>query len=231
MFSGASNYANSVDDVMLFIVSVSIVLLLGITISMIYFVFRYNKKRNPVATQIHGNITLEIIWIVLPTILVIIMFFYGFQGFKNLRETKANAYVVKVHAFQWGWNFEYDNGKQTDTLYIPMGRTTKLEMQSRDVNHSLFIPAFRLKEDVIGGHVSYIILQPKDTGTYDIACAEYCGLNHSKMYTKLHVMHDGDFWAWLDKGANKKDSTATESKSADSTEKAPEVQNAGMGGK
>lgn len=207
MFNNASNYANSVDTVMLIIVGISIVLLLGITIAMIYFVFKYNRKRHPVAEQIHGNVLLEIIWIVIPTIIVMVMFWYGYEGFQKLRAQTTGAYEVKAFAFMWGWSFEYDNGKQSDTLYIPLSKTTKIKLTSRDVLHSLYIPAFRLKEDAVAGQEHFMILTPKETGSYDIACAEYCGLNHSKMYTKLKVVKDNEFNAWLQQGVSTKDST------------------------
>lgn len=200
MFNSASNYGNSVDLVMLIIVGISVILLLGITAAMIYFVFKYNRKKHPVAEQIHGNILLEVVWIVIPTIIVIVMFWYGFEGFKNLRAQTEGAYEVKAFAYMWGWNFEYNNGKKTDTLYIPLSKTTKIILTSRDVNHSLYIPAFRLKEDAVAGQTHYLILTPKESGSYDIACAEYCGLNHSMMYTKLVVMKDEEFDKWLNEG-------------------------------
>jgi cytochrome c oxidase subunit 2 len=162
MYNGASDYANSVDTVMLIIVGISIVLLIGITVAMLYFVFRYNRKRNPVATQIHGNILLEVIWIVVPTILVIIMFWYGYEGFRELRAKTDYANQVDVTAFMWGWEFNYDNGKKSDTLVVPVGEVTKLKLFSRDVNHSFYIPSFRIKEDVIGSDTSYIIIEPKE---------------------------------------------------------------------
>jgi len=209
MFDNASNYANSVDTVMLIIVGISVVLLLGITIAMIYFVFRYSRKRHPVAEQIHGNVLLEIIWIVVPTIIVMVMFWYGYEGYQKLRDKSVGAYEVKAFAFMWGWNFQYENGKQSDTLYIPLSKTTKIVLTSRDVLHSLYIPAFRLKEDAVAGQTHFLVLTPKETGSYDIACAEYCGLNHSKMYTKLKVLKDEDFNKWLQQGDAAKDSVVT----------------------
>ncbi len=203
MFETASDYAQSVDFVMLLIVGISVVLLLGITIAMVYFVFRYNRKRHPKAEQIHGNVVLEIIWIVIPTILVMIMFWYGYEGFQKLRADTEGAYEIKVYGFMWGWNFEYPNGKKTDTLYIPLNRKTKLVMSSRDVLHSFYIPAFRLKEDVIAGRSTFILLEPRTVGVFDVACAEYCGLNHSRMYTKLHVLEDNEFEKWLEIGMAK----------------------------
>ncbi len=197
MFNSATNYGDSVDLVMLIIVGISIILLLGITVAMIYFVFKYNRKRHPVAEQIHGNILLEVIWIVIPTIIVIVMFWYGFEGYQKLRAQTEGAYEVKAFAYMRGWNFEYENGKKSDTLYIPLNKTTKIVLTSRDVNHSLYIPAFRLKEDAVAGKTHYLILTPREEGSYDIACAEYCGLNHSMMYTKLVVMNDENFFKWL----------------------------------
>lgn len=197
MFSGASNYAESVDNVMFFITSISVVMLIGMTFFMILFVIKYNRKRHPVASQIEGNTFLEILWIVLPTILVMIMFYYGYANFIKLRENTPSQFTVNVTAFQWGWKFNYANGVTTDTLYIPLEKTTKLEMKSNDVIHSLYIPAMRIKEDVLASQVNYIVLTPKFADSYDIACAEYCGLRHAYMYTKLVVMPQAEFDKWL----------------------------------
>ncbi|HRP01539.1 MAG TPA: cytochrome c oxidase subunit II [Candidatus Kapabacteria bacterium] len=207
MFNNASNYANSVDSVMMLITVISAILLFGVTFVMIYFVFRYSRKRNPVATQIHENLGLEIAFVVIPTILVMIMFWYGFDGFRKLRAETDGAYEVKAYAFMWGWNFQYENGKQSDTLYIPLSKITKVRLTSRDVVHSFFIPAFRLKEDVVAGKEHYVVLTPKEVGSYDIACAEYCGLNHSKMYTRLKVLKDDEFNQWLQGGIANNNST------------------------
>ncbi len=196
MLSGPSAYSQNVDNVMLFIVGTGVILLLGITIAMIFFVIKYNRKRHPKAKQIEGNVGLEILWIGIPTIIVIAMFFYGYTGYKELRQKSDAALVVEVTGKRWQWSFKYKNGMQTDSLYIPVNETTKLVMHSVDVNHSLYIPAFRLKEDVLGSIKTYMILTPEKTGTYDIACAEYWGLDHSRMYTGLVVMPKDDFNKW-----------------------------------
>lgn len=196
MLSGASTYAESVDTAMLVIVSISVVLLLGITAAMILFAIKYSRKRNPKAKQIKGNTLLEILWIGIPTILVLIMFWYGFSSFRELRETADAALVVNVTGKMWEWDFTYENGKKTDTLYVPLNQTTRLDMISVDVNHSFYIPAFRLKEDVIASRTNFMFITPEKTGEYDIACAEYCGVNHAFMYTKLIVMPENAFEAW-----------------------------------
>ncbi|MBI5325677.1 MAG: cytochrome c oxidase subunit II [Ignavibacteriae bacterium] len=192
-----SKYAESVDSVMLLIVIISVLLLLGVTVAMIYFVIRYNKKRNPKATQIEGNNTLEIIWIVIPTILVLVMFYFGYAVFHESRVVPKGAMNVKVIARMWAWEFEYNNGKKSGELYLPVDRSVKLELNSMDVNHSLYIPAFRIKEDVIYGRQNYMVIKPDKVGTYIIACAEYCGLRHSLMYSKVHVLSKKDFEKWI----------------------------------
>lgn len=197
MFKGTSFYADSVDMAMLVIVGISVFFLLGIVAVMIYFVIRYSRKRNPVATQIDGNMALEAAWIIIPLILVLGMFWLGWKDFYKLREMSDYAMKVEVKGMMWRWEFTYPNGKVTDTLYVPVGKVTKLEMLSADVNHAFFIPAFRLKEDVIANRTTYMILTPEKIGNFDVACAEYCGLNHAYMYTMLKVVPEDYFEEWL----------------------------------
>ncbi|MCL5991652.1 MAG: cytochrome c oxidase subunit II [Bacteroidetes bacterium] len=197
MLGQATKYAESVDSVMLLIVGISVLLLLGVTTAMIYFVIRYNKKRNPKASQIESNNTLEILWIVIPTILVLFMFYFGYAVFHESRVVPKGAMTVKVIARMWAWEFEYNNGKKSNELYVPANRSIKLELNSMDVNHSMYIPAFRIKEDVIFGRQNYMVIHPEKTGTYIIACAEYCGLRHSLMYSKIHVLTKKEFEKWI----------------------------------
>lgn len=197
MFEGASYYADKVDTTMLIIVGISVFFLIGIVAAMIYFVVRYNHKRNPVATQIKGNNLLEAIWIIIPLFIVIGMFWLGWKDFSRLRKITDYAMKIEVTGRMWKWDFKYPNGKTSDTLYVPVGKTIKLEMRSVDVNHAFFIPALRMKEDVIASRNTYMIIEPQKLGEYDIACAEYCGLNHAYMYTKLIVVPEDVFDAWL----------------------------------
>ena len=194
-----TTHAESVDFVMLYIVAVSVVLLLGITATMIYFVFKYNRKKGHAPVDIPGNIWLEIVWIVIPTLLVLSMFYFGYTSFRETREIPENPYTVKVTARMWQFSFEYKNGKKADTLYVPVNRGIDLEMQSMDVNHAFYIPAFRIKEDIIHGKATHLYFTPKEIGDYDVACAEYCGLNHSAMYTMVKVLNENDFNKWLER--------------------------------
>ncbi|MFC2133738.1 cytochrome c oxidase subunit II [Bacteroidota bacterium] len=196
MLQGPTQHVETVDTVMLFIIGVSVIMLLGITITMIYFVIKYNRKKGHKPVDIHGSVLLETIWIVIPLILVLAMFYFGYRGYSELRRVPENSMEVKVTAQMWKWNFVYENGKKTDSLFVPLNQPVKLVMQSVDVTHSLFIPAFRIKEDVLPGQNTYLAFTPNKLGEYDIACAEFCGLEHSMMYTKVIVMPGSDFQEW-----------------------------------
>jgi cytochrome c oxidase subunit 2 len=210
MFKGPSDYAGSVDAVMLFIVGISFLFLVGITIAMIYFVIKYNRKRHPVAKNIEGNTFLEILWIAIPTLLALLMFYFGYAVYSTSRDVPDNAITIKVTARMWAWSFEYPNGKKSDTLYIPVNTPVKFLLKSVDVNHAFYIPKFRIKEDVTSHRENYFVLTAKETGNFDIACAEYCGLNHSLMYTTLHVIPISDYYNWISEGMSdmKKDSSS-----------------------
>jgi cytochrome c oxidase subunit 2 len=197
MFDDVSSFVNSVDATFLFTLIVSIFFLVLITVLMIVFVIKYNRKRHPKGTNIHGNMLLEITWIAIPTILVLIMFWFGWQGYLETVDVPENAMPVNVTAQMWKWSFEYEDGKITDTLYVPVNQPVKLVLQSTDVNHSFFIPAFRLKKDVFPNRERIAWFEAKETGEYDIACSEYCGLNHSYMYSKIIVLAKEEFNNWM----------------------------------
>jgi cytochrome c oxidase subunit 2 len=188
---------NQVDNIFIFIVAISVFFLLLITAAMIYFIFRYSRKRNPVPSNITGNTTLEVLWTVIPTILVLAIFYYGLVGFNNMRNPPADSMIIQVTARMWMWSFEYPNKKKTDTLlYVPVGKPIKAEIHSVDVNHSFYIPAYRVKEDAVPGRTNYMWFYPDEVGEYWIECAEYCGLNHSYMHGKVIVMSRDEFDKW-----------------------------------
>lgn len=185
-----------VDDTFIFICAISVVLLLIITGAMLYFVYKYNSKKHPVAETIEGNTTLEVVWTVIPIILVLAMFFVSWSGFKNMRDVPEDSMIVTVTGQMWKWSFEYDNKKKSDTLFLPVNRNIKFEIKSQDVNHSFFLPAFRVKEDAIPGRTNYYWIRTTETGNYYATCAEYCGLNHSYMYAAIVVMPEENFLVW-----------------------------------
>ena len=194
--SGPSSTTGVVDSVFLLIIGISLFFLVLITFLMIFFIIKYNKKRHKKATSIHGNTTLEIIWTVVPTIIVLFMFYFGWKGFNFIRTVPENSMTVSVTARMWSWLFEYENGVQTDTLYVPANKPVKLLLQSQDVIHSFFIPAFRIKEDAVPGLETYLWFEADEPGSYDVLCAEYCGLRHSYMYTKVVALPRAEFDTW-----------------------------------
>lgn len=196
MFMKFLDKSASVDNVMLFIVGISVFMLVLVTSLMIFFLIRYRRKKNPDAENIEGNLTLEIIWTVIPTILVLAMFYYGWIGFRTMRNPPGNAMLVKVTARMWSWSFTYENGQKSGELNVPLNRPVKLIISSEDVLHSLFIPAFRIKEDAVPGMETYLWFLPDKTGTYDLFCTEYCGSGHHSMISKVIVMSQEDFSKW-----------------------------------
>ena len=202
MYSGASNFVAGTDTAFVVVIGISMFFLIGITATMIWFMYRYNKKRNPVATQIHGSNTLEIVWTVIPTILVMFMFYYGWAGYAPMRHAPDDAMKVRVTARMWSWTFEYENGIKTDTLYVPLDKAVSLDLISTDVIHSLYIPAFRVKEDLVPGKTNKMWFIGQNVGNYELFCAEYCGLSHSYMFTEVKVLPQNDFNAWYAKMAD-----------------------------
>jgi cytochrome c oxidase subunit 2 len=165
---------------------------------LIIFIFRYREKKNPkAATQMHGNNTLEVIWTLIPLLLVMAMFYYGWVGWKPIESNPPeDAMHIKTVARMWKWNFQYDNGRRMDTLVIPVGKPVALNMESPDVIHSLYIPAFRLKKDVVPGKPRTAWFIANSPGTYDLFCTEYCGLQHSSMITLVKALPSDEFDAW-----------------------------------
>lgn len=199
--TGASTYSGVVDNAFFFILGTSVVLLVGVTAVMIFFAVRYSRKRNPVASQIHGSVTLETIWTVIPTILVLIMFWYGWTGFRVMRDVPEGAMEVNVTARMWSWLFEYPGGQASAELVVPVDQPVKLNLRSEDVIHSFYVPAFRIKEDANpasrAGKENYLWFQADKIGEYNIFCAEYCGDQHSKMLSKVRVLGAADYQSWL----------------------------------
>jgi cytochrome c oxidase subunit 2 len=204
MFLGPSDTAGKVEDAFLFIVICCVVLLAVVTICMVVFLIKYNRKRHPRPELVKESILLEIVWTVVPTILVIVMFYVGWVNFAYIRNPPKDAMTVQVTARQWSWLFTYDNGRQNDVLNIPLGRPVKLLMTSVDVVHSLFIPAYRIKEDCVPGLTTHLWFTANETGTYDIFCTEYCGVGHSHMRSKLVIMTADDFRKWYNAAPGKK---------------------------
>jgi cytochrome c oxidase subunit 2 len=200
MLSRLSNIADAVNGPIIFIAATSLVLLVGITAVMIYFTVRYHRRRSPVGEDIHGNQVLEIVWTVIPTILAFAFFWYGWEGYKIIKSPPADALQINVTARMWSWLHEYENGVQSADLYVPINRPVRLNLSSQDVIHSYYIPAFKVKQDAVPGVPNlFLWFTANQLGDYDVFCAEYCGLSHSRMLSKVHVVTTQEFEAWLNR--------------------------------
>jgi len=189
--------AIGVDNVLIYIFGISLLMLVGITATMIYFVIKYRRSKYPEATsEAHGSFWLEIIWTALPTLIVMTMFWYGWVNYLGLRNVPEGALEIKCTARQWSWLFEYPDGRKSDKLYVPVGRPVKVDLVSVDVLHSFFVPGFRIKRDVVPGLKSYVWFKATEPGSYDVFCAEYCGTGHSKMITTVEALSTEDYASW-----------------------------------
>lgn len=192
----ASNFVSTFNVAFYFIVGVSLFLLAGLTITMIYFIFRYNRKKNSVATQIEGNITLEVLWTVIPVLLSLVMFYFGWVGWKPMMKPPKDSMVVTSVARMWNFSFIYGNGKQSPDLIVPVNKPVRIKLISLDVNHSLFIPDFKVKTDIIPNREKFMWFMPELEGEFKIFCSEYCGLQHSYMHSNVIVMSEEKFNSW-----------------------------------
>jgi len=197
----ASNYVSTFNTAFYIIVVISMILLVGITVAMLYFIFRYNKKKNPVATPIEGNTFLEITWTVIPILLSLVMFYYGWIGWQPTSKPPKDAMNITVVARMWNFLFVYENGKQSPDLVVPLNTPVKIKLVSVDVNHSLFIPEYRIKSDIIPGREKFMWFLPQVEDKYKIFCAEYCGLQHSFMKSTVIVMPKDKFDIWYAESA------------------------------
>ncbi len=192
----------AIDPVFIFIFGASLVLLLGITAVMVYFVIRYRRSRSPEPTSTaDGNLWLEIVWTVLPTLLVLAMFYYGWAGYLALRNVPEGAMEVNATARMWSWNFAYPGGRSGTKLYVPAGKPIKVNLTSVDVLHGFYIPAFRVKRDIVPGMTNHVWFTATKPGSYDIFCSSYCGTGHSAMITTVEALPEAEFAAWLKEGA------------------------------
>ncbi len=203
MIAQASNFVNQTDTTFFIIVGICVFFLLLITISMVVFVIKFNRKKNKKAVNYHGSTRLEITWTVIPTLIALGMFWMGWVGYENLNTPPKDSMVVDVTAQMWRWSYKYANGVESDTLYVPLNKDVKVRLHSIDVDHSFYVPAFRIKRDCIPTRTNFAWFRAQELGTYQVLCAEYCGLNHSYMYSAVKVIPEKDFNNWLAAKAKK----------------------------
>jgi cytochrome c oxidase subunit 2 len=194
-----STVAADTDALFHFINITSIFLLIGITIAIIYFAIKYRRRSEDDVTPVitHNN-KLEITWSVIPLILVLIVFGWGWNGYMTLSAVPDDAYEVRVVAKSWLWEFHYENGTvSVNELHVPANRPVKLVMSSDDVIHSFYVPDFRVKKDVLPNRYSSLWFEATEVGEFTVYCTEYCGTAHSNMMAKVITHSQEDFETWM----------------------------------
>jgi cytochrome c oxidase subunit 2 len=198
----ASTVAPSVDGLYDAVYWMSLFFFTLITVGLVVFILKYRHRPGVTREPAAGHSTaLELTWTIIPTILVLVIFYFGFRGFLNLAVAPPNAYQIDVSARMWNWSFSYPGGygSMDGKLHVPVNTPIELVTQSADVIHSFFIPAMRVKKDVVPGRYNRLWFEATEVGEYDVYCAEYCGRNHSTMLTSVVVHDKDDFKEWVRK--------------------------------
>jgi cytochrome c oxidase subunit II len=198
----ASTAAGNVDALFIFLVIVSGLMSLLIFIAIIYFAARYRHRRGVQAEQIEGSTPLELTWSIIPLGVFMVIFAWGAVVYFRGRTPPRDSTEVYVVAKQWMWKLEHAEGqREINELHVPVGRDVKLIMTSQDVIHSFFVPAFRMKQDVLPGRYTVAWFRATKAGTYHLFCAEYCGTQHSGMIGSIVVMEPAQYEAWMGGGS------------------------------
>lgn len=199
----ASTTAGQVDALYVFLVAMSAFFSVLIAASVIYCAIRY-RRRSPdeVGGSFHASMLLEVTWTIIPLGIVLFLFFWGARVFFLLALPPPDALELTATGKQWMWRFQHPDGqREINTLHVPTGQPVKIEMISEDVLHSLYVPAFRTKMDVVPGRYTTLWFEPTKPGTYHLFCAEYCGTEHSGMVGWVTVLTPEDYERWLAGGA------------------------------
>jgi cytochrome c oxidase subunit 2 len=195
----ASNFAPQVDNLVLFMVAVCAFFALIICAAVIYFFFRYRRRReDEIGVAIHGDMRLEITWIVLPFFLLMAMFGWGAVIYVDYRHTPSDTLDIYVIGKQWMWKLQQPDGrKEINELHVPVNRNVRLILASEDVIHDFSVPSFRVKMDVVPGHYNTMWFRPTRAGRYHFFCSQYCGTNHAVMGGWVTVMEQDEYAKWL----------------------------------
>ena len=208
----SSTLASKVDTLFFFTVGVSVLFSVLIVATIVAFLVKYRRRHAAETGQeIKGNtLVFELAWSVVPLGLVMVSFFWGASVFFEASRPPADAWSFHVYGKQWMWKVEHPEGKrEINEFHVPVNQAVKLTMTSEDVIHNFSVPAFRLKMDVLPGRYTTAWFKATKTGTYHIFCDQYCGVDHSKMVGKIHVMEPQDYKRWLVGGASAGGTVAT----------------------
>ncbi len=195
---GASNFAGPSDVLFYTLVAMTAVLSGGIAAVILYFVVKYRRRGEYETGQETAQpVALEITWTAVPLAVCMVIFFWSARLYARMSQPPADAMVVQVVGKQWMWKIQQPGGrKEINELHVPLGRAVVLQMTSEDVIHAFYVPAFRIKQDVLPGRYSQQWFIPTRLGEYHLFCSEYCGTSHALMGGRVVVMSAGDYEKW-----------------------------------
>ena len=196
-----SDHARHVDTLFMVILGLNVFFFLLITLLALYCVVKFKRKPGVVTPYITHNLSLELIWSVFPTFIVLGIFFWGATGFLDSRIPPENAMEISVTGRKWSWAFEYPDGsKFVRDIHIPVGKPVKFTLTSDDVLHDFYVPAMRVKHDAIPQRYDAVWFLPTEEGNFNVACTQYCGKDHSKMAGMITVESQAKYDKWLLEG-------------------------------
>lgn len=203
---GASTMAGHVDALFSFLFYASAVLFGIVVFGIVYFSLKYRHRtgdEETVTGDYSHNTKLELLWSIIPTIIVIIVFVWGFHVYIKMNVVPKDAKEIKVTAQQWFWTFDYPEGANSlNELVVPVNKPIKLLMSSKDVIHSFFVPDFRVKMDVLPNRYTVTWFEAEKLGNYQLFCAEFCGDKHSEMIGKVRVVSEREYNEWIEAGSD-----------------------------
>lgn len=195
----ASTVAPRVDALYAWVVALATFFTLLVTVLLVYFAIKYRRRSDTEAPRtIHGSLPLEMIWTFIPLGLALVTFYWGAVVYFDISRPPSNAMDIYAVGKQWMWKFQHLEGvREINELHVPVGRPVRLTMATEDVIHSFFVPAFRVKTDLVPGRYTTVWFEPTKVGRYHLFCAEYCGNEHSGMIGWIIVMEPADYQNWL----------------------------------
>ena len=195
--------AGNVDALYIFLLVLSGLMCALIFTLILFFAARYRQRPGQNAEQIEGSTPLELTWSVIPLAVFVVIFLWGAVLFFQERNPPRGSMEIYVVAKQWMWKLEHADGqREINALHVPVGRDVKMIMTSQDVIHSFYVPAFRIKQDVLPGRYTTAWFRATKPGTYHLFCAEYCGTQHSGMIGEVVVMDPAQYQTWLSGGVS-----------------------------
>jgi cytochrome c oxidase subunit II len=195
-----SEMAGQIDWLYFFIFYICLFFFLLVLVLLVTFAWKYRyREGQPMLDAPKHNTALELTWTFIPTVIVIVIFFYGFKGYLDVVTPPPNAYEVDVTAHMWDYTFSYPNGQISDdtNMHIPVNTPVVFVLSSTDVLHGFYMPVFRIKRDAVPGRYNKIWVQATMEGTFDIFCTQYCGQDHSSMRRKVIVESRAKFVDWV----------------------------------